>query len=66
VDESSIPVSKSIISNIRNHEKEKLKKCSECGFVWEFNYQKKAINRYADFPSYGLKKEICKKCKVDQ
>ena len=66
MDESSIPVSKSIISNIRNHEKEKLKKCSECGFVWEFNYQKKTINRYADFPSYGLKKEICKKCKADQ
>ena len=65
MDESSIPISKPIISNIRNHEKEKLKKCPECGFVWEFNYQKKAINRYADFPSYGLKKEICKKCKTN-
>ena len=62
MDDSAIPVSKSIVSNIRNHEKEKLKKCPECGFVWEFNYQKKAINRYADFPSYGLKKEVCKKC----
>ena len=64
MDESSIPISKPIIADRRKHEKEKLKKCPECGFVWEFNYQKKTIHRYADFPSYGLKKETCKKCKI--
>ena len=64
MDESSITISKPAIANIRKLEKEKLKKCPECGFVWEFNYQKKTIHRYADFPSYGLKKETCKKCKI--
>ena len=41
MDESSITISKPGIPDIRKHEKEKLKKCPECGFVWEFNYQKK-------------------------
>ncbi|HJM95784.1 MAG: hypothetical protein QGG04_04075 [Candidatus Marinimicrobia bacterium] len=62
--ESSITIPNPVIPDIRKHEKEKLKKCPECGFVWEFNYQKKTIHRYADFPSYGLKKEICKKCSM--
>ena len=41
-----------------------LKKCPECECVWELHLQTKTILTYADFPAYGLKKEICKKCKT--
>jgi len=33
-------------------------------FVWEFHYQTNTISKYSDFPAYGLKKEICEKCKT--
>ena len=48
----------------RKVDKDRLKKCPECECVWELHLQTKTILTYADFPAYGLKKEICKKCKT--
>ncbi len=54
------------ISNLKRHNKEKLKKCPKCGCVWEIHHQSKTILSYPDFPSYGLPKEICGKCKKEE
>ena len=43
----------------------KLKKCPKCKCVWELHYQTNLISRYFDFPAYGLKKEICNECNID-
>ena len=61
---SSLSVSEPVFVKIRTQNKDKLKKCPECEWVWELRYQTKTILSYADFPAYGLKKEICKKCKA--
>ena len=57
-------LSEPVFVNIGKQNKDKLKKCPECKCVWERHYQTKTILRYSDFPAYGLKKEICKKCKA--
>ena len=59
-----LPLSDKSSIKERSHNKDKLKKCPECECVWELNYQTKTILSYTDFPAYGLKKEICKKCKA--
>ena len=56
--------SEPVFVKIRKYNKDKLKKCPECECVWEVQFQTKTILSYADFPAYGLKKEICKKCKT--
>ena len=61
---SSASVSEPFFVKIRTQNKDKLKKCPECECVWELQFQTKIILTYADFPAYGLKKEICKKCKT--
>ena len=61
---SSLSVSDPVFVKIKNQNKDKLKKCPECECVWELHYQTKTILSYTDFPAYGLKKEICKKCKA--
>ena len=61
---SSLSVSDPVFVKIKNQDKDKLKKCPECECVWELHYQTKTILSYTDFPAYGLKKEICKKCKT--
>ena len=61
---SSLSVSDPLFVMIKTQNKDKLKKCPECECVWELHYQTKTILSYADFPAYGLKKEICKKCKT--
>ena len=53
-------------SNDRKQNKDKLKKCPKCGCVWEIHHQSKSVLSYPDFPSYGLAKEICGKCKPEQ
>ena len=53
-----------VFVKIRTQNKDKLKKCPECHRVWERHYQTKKLLSYADFPAYGLKKEICEKCKT--
>ena len=53
-----------VFVKIRTQNKDKLKKCPECKCVWELHYPTKIILSYADSPAYGLKKEICKKCKA--
>ncbi len=60
---ASASVSEPVFVKIRTQNKDKLKKCPECECVWELQYPNKIILSYADFPAYGLKKEICKKCK---
>ena len=57
-------VSEPVFVKIGTQNKDKLKKCPECECVWEIQYPTKIILSYADFPAYGLKKEICKKCKT--
>jgi len=64
VAKSSLSVSEPVFVKIRTPNKDILKKCPECECVWELHLQTKTILTYADFPSYGLKKEICKKCKT--
>ena len=61
---AKLSVSEPAFVKIRTHNKDKLKKCPECKCVWELHYPTKIILSYADFPAYGLKKEICKKCKA--
>ena len=61
---SSLSVSEPVFVKIRTPNKDILKKCPECECVWEVQFQTKTILSYADFPAYGLKKEICKKCKT--
>ena len=61
---SSLSVSEPVFVKIRTPNKDILKKCPECECVWELHFQTKTILTYADFPAYGLKKEICKKCKT--
>ena len=61
---SSLSVSDPVFVKLKTHNKDKLKKCPECECVWELHYQTKTILSYTDFPAYGLKKEICKKCKT--
>ena len=61
---SSLSVSDPVFVKIKTQNKDKLKKCPECECVWELHYQTKTILSYTDFPAYGLKKEICKKCKA--
>ena len=61
---SSLSVSESVFVKIKTQNKDKLKKCPECECVWELQYPTKIILSYADFPSYGLKKEICNNCKT--
>ena len=61
---ASVSVSEPVFVKIRTQNKDKLKKCPECECVWEIQYPTKIILSYADFPAYGLKKEICKKCKT--
>ena len=61
---ASVSVSEPVFVKIRTQNKDKLKKCPECECVWELQYPTKIILSYADFPAYGLKKEICKKCKT--
>jgi len=64
VAKSSLSVSEPVFVKIRTQNKDKLKKCPECECVWELHYPTKTILSYADFPAYGLKKEICKMCKT--
>jgi len=64
VAKSSLSVSEPVFVKIRTPNKDILKKCPECECVWELHLQTKTILTYADFPAYGLKKEICKKCKT--
>ena len=61
---AKLSVSEPEFVKIRAQNKDKLKKCPECKCVWELHYPTKIILSYADFPAYGLKKEICKKCKT--
>ena len=61
---SSLSVSEPVFVKIRTPNKDILKKCPECECVWELHLQTKTILTYTDFPAYGLKKEICKKCKT--
>ena len=61
---SSLSVSDPLFVKIKTQNKDKLKKCPKCECVWELHYQTKTILSYTDFPAYGLKKEICKKCKA--
>ena len=61
---SSLSVSEPVFVKIRTPNKDILKKCPECECVWELHLQTKTILTYVDFPAYGLKKEICKKCKT--
>ena len=61
---SSLSVSEPVFVKIRTPNKDILKKCPECECVWELHLQTKTILTYPDFPAYGLKKEICKKCKT--
>ena len=64
VAKSSLSVSDPVFVKLKTQNKDKLKKCPECKCVWELHYPTKIILSYADFPAYGLKKEICKKCKT--
>ena len=61
---ASASVFEPVFAKLRTQNKDKLKKCPECECVWELQYPNKIILSYADFPAYGLKKEICKKCKT--
>ena len=61
---ASASIFEPVFVKIRTQNKDKLKKCPECECVWELHLQTKTILTYADFPAYGLKKEICKKCKT--
>ena len=61
---ASASIFEPVFVKIRTQNKDKLKKCHECECVWEIQYPTKIILSYADFPAYGLKKEICKKCKT--
>ena len=47
----------------------KMYKCPECGIVHESyvnksygKYYKRLVNKYEDFPSYGLKRKVCDEC----
>jgi len=59
-------LSKSSSVRKTEHSQYKLKKCPKCNYVWELHYQTNTISRYSDFPAYGLKKEICSKCKAKE
>jgi hypothetical protein len=44
---------------------DRLFKCTKCNFVWSQVYElgrKKVIDKYENFPSYGLKRKTCKEC----
>jgi len=46
-----------------------LKSCKKCNIVWQTAtilvepYKKGGYSYYQDFPSYGLKKRVCPRCK---
>tara|TARA_B100000902_G_C27285461_1_gene904166 strand:+ start:1416 stop:1628 length:213 start_codon:yes stop_codon:yes gene_type:complete len=44
----------------------RLKFCTQCKMVWEFVHMTATCHRYEDFPSYGLKRVLCKYCKKDK
>ncbi len=49
-----------------NRQHFKLKYCNTCKFVWEqlycVNKRMTKVNKYKDFPSYGLTRTECKQC----
>jgi|TARA_Y100000034_G_scaffold131358_1_gene191916 hypothetical protein len=48
-----------------------IKYCPECEQCWEYvplyrgatKYVRERLHHYKDFPTYGKKREVCKKCK---
>ena len=41
----------------------KLRYCPRCHQVWELEYMIKRVIVHADFPSYGLQRDVCVDCK---
>lgn len=40
----------------------RLSLCKKCNRVWEWEYQSKKVIHYESFPTYKLKRQICKEC----
>ena len=41
----------------------KMKYCTTCQQVWEYDAANRKILIHSDFPSYGLPRDVCSDCK---
>ena len=49
----------------KHAEENALRHCLKCNIVWETSYRRDSKKPfiYLDFPKYGIKKDLCYKCK---